>query len=226
MDFNDFDDMFNAGGDIDDLGDSDDLVEADDDGGLDFDDDAPIQSGGSSGNSITPEKAKDYKKTGIMLVGISVLVLIIAVVGLRVVRSVKASGGRTQTQTVQNNTTVNNSNTQQAVNNVPSQNVVTYTGQKSDWSLVTLSANDVADSVWIDSQFTITSLSYYGKKSSETGDLQVKAVAQGNISGLVGTYEIELPCDKALKLSLGNSFKVSYQLKDKGVYKLIGDIKY
>lgn len=206
------------------------FAQSDDDGDFNFEDDAPIQTGNTnSGGKISAEKAKDYKKTGLMLIGIAVLLLIVTAVGIRVVKNVKnkpKSSG--EIQTVQSDINSNiNTNNQQNQNSVPSQNVVSNIGQSSvSWQEINLSGSDLSGSVWIESAFTITELKHYAAVTNGQSDKQVKSVAKGNISGLVGTYEVELPTYQAVGLSVGTTFKVSYQLKDQGAYKVIGQIKY
>jgi len=225
-DFN-FDSAFDDTDDTDDIDGIDNSFQADEDGDFNFDyeDDAPIQNNANTGGGkISAEKAKDFKKTGLMLIGIALLLLIFVAVGLRVVKSTKNRPKNTgNVQVVQDSN--QGSNVPQVQNSVPSQNVITNNGQSFVWQEVNLAGTDLGN-IWVDSTFTITELKHYAAVTNGQNDKQVKSVAKGNISGLVGTYEVELPTWQALKLSVGTSFKVSYQLKEQGSYRIIGQIKY
>lgn len=201
----------------------------DDESGFDTDDsfeDAPIQNSVQNSNiaeKMEAAKVKDLKKTAIMSVGIGIAVLLFAFVGIRVVKRVKNSPKFTVTQTsTYENNNVGNSVASQKVENSISNNL---SSSASAWQEVNLSGVDLGDT-WIESNFTITELKHYAMVTSSQNDKQVKSIAKGNISGLVGTYEMEIPTYMALKLSVGNSFKIKYQLKEQNGYKLIGDIQY
>lgn len=190
-------------------------------------DDAPIQSSKSSSNiaeRMEEAKAKDFKKTAIMLIVVGIVVLLFAVVGIRVVNSAKNSSNTSVSQisSLEKNNKSENSVSSQKVENNISNNSVSLS---SSWQEVNLSGVDLGET-WIESDFTITDLKHYAMVSNSLNDKQVKSIAKGNISGLVGTYEMEIPTYMALKLSVGTSFKIKYQLKEQNGYKLIGDIQY
>jgi predicted negative regulator of RcsB-dependent stress response len=199
-------------------------MDADDD--LDDFDDVPIQAD-THGEKMEAAKAKDFKKTAVMLIGIGLFVLIVAVLGLRVVKSAKSekssssSSTTTQAQTTVKNKSSNSGSSQKVNNN----NVSSNTSTANSWQEVNLDGLDLG-STWIDSVFTVTDIKHYAMVSNDSNDKQVKSVVKGNISGLVGTYEMEIPTYMALKVSLGTSFKVSYQIKEQNGYKIIGEIKY
>ena len=73
--------------------------------------------------------------------------------------------------------------------------------------------------------FTVTSIKAY-VKDSKTGEKTVKAVVTGGISGLSGTYELEIPYSKAEKLAVGDSFSVKYRIAKLNDYTIVGDISY
>lgn len=78
----------------------------------------------------------------------------------------------------------------------------------------------------ITSSFTITDITFYATAVNGQADKQVKTVLTGNISGLVGTYQIEVPYTTGGKLSIGNSFDISYNLIEANGYKVIDGIVY
>lgn len=91
------------------------------------------------------------------------------------------------------------------------------------WDEIELS--ELAFSNVINGDFTVTSIKAY-VKDSKTGDKTVKAVVTGGISGLSGTYELEIPYSKAEKLAVGDSFSVKYRIAKLNDYTIVGDISY
>lgn len=91
------------------------------------------------------------------------------------------------------------------------------------WDEIELS--ELAFSNVINGDFTVTSIKAY-VKDSKTGEKTVKAVVTGGISGLSGTYELEIPYSKAEKLAVGDSFSVNYRIAKLNDYMIVGDISY
>lgn len=91
------------------------------------------------------------------------------------------------------------------------------------WDEIELS--ELAFSNVINGDFTVTSIKAYAK-DSKTGEKTVKAVVTGGISGLSGTYELEIPYSKAEKLAVGDSFSVKYRIAKLNDYTIVGDISY
>lgn len=91
------------------------------------------------------------------------------------------------------------------------------------WDEIELS--ELAFSNVINGDFTVTSIKAY-VKDSKTGEKTVKAVVTGGISGLSGTYELEIPYSKAEKLAVGGSFSVKYRIAKLNDYTIVGDISY
>lgn len=91
------------------------------------------------------------------------------------------------------------------------------------WDEIELS--ELAFSNVINGDFTVTSIKAY-VKDSKTGEKTVKAVVTGGISGLSGTYELEIPYSKAEKLAVGDSFSVKYRIAKLNDYMIVGDISY
>ena len=91
------------------------------------------------------------------------------------------------------------------------------------WDEIELS--ELAFSSVINGDFTVTSIKAY-VKDSKTGEKTVKAVVTGGISGLSGTYELEIPYSQAEKLAVGDSFSVKYRIAKLNDYTIVGDISY
>lgn len=178
------------------------------------------------GEKIEEGKVKDFKKTGFMLLLIGLGILIVAVVGIRLIKSAQSSKSvvsstKTASQNEKKNVSSQKTNSKQENNSsqlLPSAN---------SWVEVDLSNENLGFSdTYIESDFTITGMKDYAVVTNSSNDKQLKTVATGNISGLVGTYEIILPTSKAHKLTIGQKFKVKYELTEYNGYKLIGEIKY
>ena len=85
---------------------------------------------------------------------------------------------------------------------------------------------DVSNSTEIESSFTVTDINYYAMVANDKSDKQVRSVVTGNISGLVGTYELDIDFDVAQKLTIGAVFKITYKLANNNSYKVISSINY
>lgn len=106
-----------------------------------------------------------------------------------------------------------------------SENVVNaYTGEES-WVAID-SNTKIPDGLQSDGVFTVTDVKHFAKPSNSKNDKQIKSIVTGNISGLVGTFEFEIPFSKASKLSGGVSFKVSYSVAENNGYKVVEVIDY
>lgn len=183
----------------------------------------PIKKEKKVGPKIEDMKVKDFKKTGLMLLLIGLGVLIIAVVGIRVIKS--AQNSKTNVSSTQKD--IQKTVSSQKSNNTQEQSSKTMLPSANNWVEVDLSKENLGfGDTYIESDFTITGMKDYALVTNTSNDKQLKTVATGNISGLVGTYEIILPTSKAHKLTIGQKFKVRYEITEYNGYKLIGEIKY
>ena len=117
-------------------------------------------------------------------------------------------------------------NTQQfesdSINNTSEQNisdsidVYNSINEKNEWIAFNDNLN-LEFNLEAEADFTVTSIQNYVKVANADNDKIIKSVVKGNISGLVGTYEVELPYDKASKLDTGTLIKMKYRYcEDKG----------
>lgn len=184
---------------------------------------SPVKKDKKIGPKIEDAKVKDFKKTGLMLLLIGLGVLIIAVVGIRVIKSAQNSKSNTSSTQKDSPKTVSS----QKSNNTQGQSSANLLPSSNNWVEVDLSKENLGfGDTYIESDFTITGMRDYALVTNTSNDKQLKTVATGNISGLVGTYEIILPTSKAHKLTIGQKFKVHYEITEYNGYKLIGEIKY
>ncbi len=76
----------------------------------------------------------------------------------------------------------------------------------------------------VDSSFTVISIKHY-VKALDSDVYATKSIVTGNISGLSGEFEIELPYYKACKLNKHNTFNISYKYYINETGKtVVGDI--
>lgn len=166
-----------------------------------------------NGHDNTPNNSGDKNKiikTAISAIGAGLLIVIIAF-SINRVGSNKGNKRSNVTTKKQVEKSVSNVNT--------------VSQKKNDW--VQFRADDVIEfETTITSSFTITEIKHYALVTNSSNDKQLKSVLTGNISGLVGTYEIEVPFEKAQKLDVGTVFEVSYKMKKLNGYSVISSIEY
>lgn len=77
----------------------------------------------------------------------------------------------------------------------------------------------------VEGTFSVTKVTSYASVA-ESSEIQLKTVAKGSISGLDGTYEIELPYEKGCQLLTGDKFSVKCRVKEVKGKLLVGSISY
>lgn len=85
---------------------------------------------------------------------------------------------------------------------------------------------DTDFSTVISSTFTVTNIQNFACVVNENNDKIVKSIITGNISGLIGTYEAEIPYDIGRHITLGTTVKCEYSLWAQDGVKVIGGIKF
>lgn len=96
---------------------------------------------------------------------------------------------------------------------------------EASWKVFTQGPEKELDSV-VDSNFTVTSIQHVAKVVNEKNDIMIKSVVKGNISGLVGTYEVDIPYEKAKYLEIGTVFNIKYHYTVENGMRIIGEIEY
>lgn len=74
--------------------------------------------------------------------------------------------------------------------------------------------------------FTVTNIKYVSKVVEAKKTLQLKAVLTGSIDGVYGTYEADVPYDKALSLEVGTKLYITYSIAEKNGVQYIGGISF
>lgn len=192
-----------------------------------------------SNGDVAREKNKFYKKkafkvSACLIGGAIILFIIIFAVCAAINRSGKSQQKAntntsvhtqtTQSQQVNNPTNPSNQTvpSQQQVQQPVTQQQVAQTSQNG-WIPINQENIEFTEE-YIDTSFTITDIKHYIKVTTENKDIEIKSVVTGSISGLVGTYELELPYSKASRLSSGIYFNVAVQLGEYNGKKVVGEI--
>ena len=225
------DDMFSFGGDSSSEGDSGFLLGGDDSAPLTIN---PDSLGSSGGDNDFDEDGK--KKRAFILGVVGVIIILGGLMIAGVITRISKGSGKRETASVKTAVETEASmrgekesrreeeakqdTKAESSTEAPVRRVSLTDG---GWDEIELS--ELAFSSVINGDFTVTSIKAY-VKDSKTGEKTVKAVVTGGISGLSGTYELEIPYSKAEKLAVGDSFSVNYRIAKLNNYMIVGDISY
>lgn len=224
------DDMFSFG--------SDSSSEGDRGFSLDGDDSAPLtinpdSLGNSGGDNDFDEDGK--KKRAFILGVVGVIIILGGLMIAGVITRISKSSGKRETASVKTAVETETSTRSEKESRREEEKQETKAESSTEapvrrvsltdggWDEIELS--ELAFSNVINGDFTVTSIKAY-VKDSKTGEKTVKAVVTGGISGLSGTYELEIPYSKAEKLAVGDSFSVKYRIAKLNDYTIVGDISY
>lgn len=224
------DDIFSFGGDSSSEGDSGFSLGGDDSAPLTIN---PDSLGSSGGDNDFDEDGK--KKRAFILGVVGVIIILGGLMIAGVITRISKSSGKRETASVK--TAVETEATTRVEKESRKEEEKQETKAESSteapvrrvsltdggWDEIELS--ELAFSNVINGDFTVTSIKAY-VKDSKTGEKTVKAVVTGGISGLSGTYELEIPYSKAEKLAVGDSFSVKYRIAKLNDYTIVGDISY
>ena len=95
-----------------------------------------------------------------------------------------------------------------------------------EWIEVDGSSNITFNDEYINSVFTVTSISHSVKVVDSEKNLMIKTTLVGTLDGIRGTYELEIPYSKGIQLKVGNYFSVEVQLGNYNGKKVVGEIRY
>lgn len=93
----------------------------------------------------------------------------------------------------------------------------------STWKDISSNEEVEFNDEYIDLTFTITGIKHVARKNGEC--VEVKTVLSGSLSGLSGTYELDVPYSKGVKTSIGMGFDVECLLGEFNGAVVVGDIK-
>lgn len=95
-----------------------------------------------------------------------------------------------------------------------------------NWVEITNNENVQIDDNYSDMTFTVTGLKFYARSVDTNNNLVIKCVVSGSVSGLSGTYTLDVPYNKGVRLVVGNSFTVHVQLGTYNNKTVVCDMKY
>ena len=177
-------------------------------------------------------KAK-LKKTAIIIMAVGIGLLIITfLIGSLVNKKDNKQQLDTSVITVVDNNAYNNVQNNN-VNNIISSGNPESTGsitannnynKKSDWTEIDANQQVLFNNDYTSLTFTITGIKHLAHITNN--NLHIKTVLSGSLSGLSGTYEVEVPYNKGVMLSIGNEFTVNVLLGNYNQKTVVGDIKY
>lgn len=196
--------------------------------GLDFDGGQSSQgeselSGFDNTEPESPRPPVDKKRTLIIGgIGLGIILIVFIVAGF-----IKANKDKTpKDETVyETNTVVNVSPADSQVKTVenPVQQPVQQQVQYNDgWTVIEPDKSIDLDSE-VSGVFTVTKIKHMARSNGV--ETEVKTVASGSISGLTGTYDLELPYSLARFLTVGNTLKLKYKIGQINGSSIISDFK-
>lgn len=224
------DDMFSFGGDSSSEGDSGFSLGGDDSAPLTIN---PDSLGNSGGDNDFDEDGK--KKRAFILGVVGVIIILGGLMIAGVITRISKGSGKRETASVKAAVETEASTRGEKESRKEEEKQETKAESSTEAPVRRVSLTDggwdeieiseLAFSNVINGDFTVTSIKAY-VKDSKTGEKTVKAVVTGGISGLSGTYELEIPYSKAEKLAVGDSFSVKYRIAKLNDYTIVGDISY
>lgn len=78
----------------------------------------------------------------------------------------------------------------------------------------------------IEGVFTVTSIKLMSKVIESRKTLALKSIVTGSISGVSGTYDFEIPYNKALNLEVGTQLYITYRIGEKGSVQYVSDVEF
>lgn len=225
-------DESNSFDDFDEFGDA-----SSDDGDVSEEDNGSDSDSDEFDNFEVDNKEKDGKSLAIKIAVAGVACLFVVLILARIFLGSKSDDCNTVTDNsntskewTQSDTTseeksepIKNESATEILNNSESSS---YSNSDYDSSYVEITGEDDIElnTDLSDLTFTITDIKHYAKSDANT--LRVKTVLKGAISGYTGTYELEVPYSKGIKLAIGDSFNVKCRLGSYNGKNVIEEISY
>lgn len=159
----------------------------------------------------------------------AIVAIVVGVIAVSIILVVATKAGRKHVEK-QNNSS-SNSQVMSTNNAQPSDSgqTVRYVSDELDldWIEITDHESVEFEDEYKEFQFTITDIKHYARAVDSQNNLVVKTVLTGAISGLTGSYTIEVPYEKGVLLSTdSDSFTVYVKVGTYNGKRVVGDIKY
>lgn len=229
MDFddNDLDDILN---DFDD-GDSNDFENYDDEevdsfGGNISDEEDILSDFSDNSNQDTPPRPPVDKKRALIIGGIGLFLVLAVFIIAGFIKSAKEKKATLEESQVYEETQQEMSS-QPNIAETPVQQPVQQSVQQpiqvdGDWTVIEADKTINLDSE-VTAVFTVTGIRHLAKQTGV--EVAVKSIATGSISGLSGTYDIELPYSLARFVTVGNTLKLKYKIGQIDGQSVVSDLK-
>lgn len=164
-------------------------------------------------NEEDDENASKRKAIIIGAIGVCIILLTVGIAGIAL-KSKKSSGSRNKSEQV----------VKEQVHMPQNTGSVNSSSGKNGWTEIDPDKN-IRFSDPISADFTPTNVRHY-VKTTTTGEIEVKSIVTGSISGLTGTYELEIPYSQGCLLERGQYFNVTYRIGEMNGQQIISDIVY
>ena len=172
---------------------------------------------------LTTSNSKDKSsviKQSAIIASVGICIIILAFFLVSKVSNNKADQGDKKQQVSVNNSQVNNAGSDMQNTQTSNQSTV------GSWKRFDSESGLRFNSEYLDATFTITGISHYVKIVDAAGNFEVKTELTGSISGLTGTYTVDVPYYKGCQLSKLDKFTVRVQLGEYNGKVVVGEIKY
>lgn len=179
------------------------------------------------------DEQQGIKKQAIIFIVVGIAILAVVLIVAVVLGKKSDKKDNTQIEVQYSNINVDNimndGNKNKNQNNQTNnqQNIITNkVDNKFTWTLITDNEKVQFNDEYSDMTFTVTCIEHKARAVDTNNNLVVITSLQGSISGLSGTYELDVPYNKGVKLVVGNSFTVHVQLGTYNGKTVVGEIQY
>jgi flagellar basal body-associated protein FliL len=211
-----------------------DLLDDSDSSSFGFDDEDEYDEDDGLGDyNNNTDGRKATKKTALVIVfsGIALVLLLFIVVGFfsSFTTSSKSSSNDKSTTSQSSSTTSRNTGSQSSSSAQKNNSTTTNSSSssKDNWINFVDGTEITYNDNYISLNFTVTSINSYCKIVDSENNLELKTVLSGALSGMSGTYEIEVPYSMGTKLQVGDTFSVKVKLGTmSGGYTIVDEIVY
>ena len=208
------------------------------DTGSSFDSSSGFEDSFNNNSELSENTGGNTKKTAIIAVAVGIIGVIAVVIIANIIAN--ANKNSTEHDSAADNTSV----VSEVVNTRPGQpvdDIMSSGHAKEEPSIMhseisnyknynwrEINGNEQIDfgSEYKDMKFLITDIKHYAKIVDTNGNLVVKTTLTGGLSGLTGSYELDVPYSKGVKLVIGDEFAVKVQFGTYNGKKVVGEIRY
>lgn len=175
----------------------------------------------AGGNSSDGNETGGLKKTAIIMTIVGIVAIIVFIAVYKGVRKHDNNVGKHEdTISEQSNEDDNTNKKDTETQESKSETVIE---EQDTWKEIDDNA-ELTNVSEVHSTFTVTSVNSYARTNGN--EVEIKSVVKGSVAGFTGTYEIEVPYDKGIKLSIGNTFDVSVQIGEYEGKTVVENIAY